>query len=161
MDKKAKQREYNRRYRERNRETILINGRKFTHTEKGKKHRRIIQWKRHGIIADNWEEVYSWYLETETCDICDCILTTGTRNTSSTKCLDHDHSITDSYNIRGVICHSCNCSEGSTHRHVYPRRSGYMFQKTTNGKRFAKYFNTLEEAIAFRDAFDIKDYSLG
>jgi hypothetical protein len=100
-------------------------------------------------------------METKTCDICDCVFATGTQNTYSTKCLDHDHSIKDDYNIRGVICHSCNVSETSTHKHVYPNGKGYRFQKRTKGKLFAKYFGTLEEAIAFRDAFDIKDYSLG
>jgi len=157
MDRK----EYDRKYREKNREKLLEKRREYGQTEKGKKHRRINQWKLQGIIADNWDEVYEWFMETGTCDICDCVLTTGTRNTSSTKCLDHDHSITDSYNIRGVICHSCNCSETSTHRYIRTHGPGYRFQKSIKGKEFYKYFGTLEEAIAFRDAFDIKDYSLG
>ena len=157
MDRKARKREYYLK----NRDTIREKTRKYQQTERGKKSRTIDRWKIRGIIADNWEEVYSWYLETETCDICDCILTTGTRNTSSTKCLDHDHSITDSYNIRGVICQSCNVSETSTHKHIIPNGSGYTFQKSINGKRFWKCFGTLEEAIEFRDAFNLKDYSVG
>ena len=123
MDKKAKQREYKRRYRERHREKIAEKQREYGQTENGMKIRRINNWKRYGIIADSWEEVYAWYLETKTCDICDCVLTEDRRNTSSTKCLDHDHTLKDQYNIRGVICHSCNRSETSTHRHVYPNRS--------------------------------------
>ena len=161
MDRNAERREYMREYHERNRDTILEKQRKYAQTENGKKYLKIGRWKYRGIIADNWEEVYSWYLETERCDICDRALTTDTLNTSSTKCLDHDHSITDDYNIRGVICQGCNSSETSTHKHVYPNRSGYRFHKRTNGKCFTKRFKTLEEAIAFRDAIDIKDYPLG
>ena len=139
MDRK----EIQRRYRERNREKIRERQREYTHTENGKKTRRINQWKRLGIIADNWGEVHAWYMETDTCDICDCVFATGTQNTYSTKCLDHDHSIKDDYNIRGVICQSCNCSEGSTHKHISPNGKGYQFLKSIKGKLFCKHFGTL------------------
>ena len=82
----------------------------YYQTEKGKRSRYRNQWKYKGMIADNWDEVYDWYMETTHCDICSCLLTIGTHNTKSTKCLDHDHTITDDYNIRGVICCSCNSS---------------------------------------------------
>jgi len=159
MDK-ARRKEYDRRYNERNREKIRERHREYYKSENGKKIRRTHEWKLQGIIADSWEEVYSWYMETETCDICDRVLTTGTLNTSSMKCLDHDHSIKDDYNIRGVICHSCNASERSTHKYVYPNGPGYRFQKSIKGKSFCKCFKTLEEAVAFRDAFIYKDYSV-
>ena len=155
--------EYMREYYQKNREKILERQREYNReyqkTEQWEKIRSICRWKRHGIIPDSWDAVYKWYLETERCGICDCVLTTGTRNTTTTKCLDHDHSITDDYNIRGVICISCNSSETSIHKYIAPRSSGYQFQRKINGKKIAKHFKTLEEAIAFRDAFDIKDYS--
>ena len=127
--------------------------RMYSQTDKGKKFRKIATWKQGSIIADNWDEAYEWYKETTSCDICSCLLTTDRYNKATTKCLDHDHSITDDYNIRGVICHSCNASETSEYKHIYPDRNGYSFQKRTNGKYVSKYFKTLEQAIAFRDAF--------
>ena len=142
MDKKAEKREYDRRYRERNREKIAEHQREYGQTENGKKHLRINNWKRHGIIADNWEEVHAWFMEVDTCDICDCVFTRDRYNTSSSKCLDHDHSIKDDYNIRGVICNTCNVSENSEseNRYVYPNGKGHRFQKRTNGKLFSKTF---------------------
>ena len=145
--------EYNRMYHEKNRESIAERQRLYHQTEKWRKVNRIHNWKVNGIIPDNWDEVYTWYMETTHCELCSCLLTTDRNNTATTKCLDHDHSITDDYNIRGVICNSCNASEKSKHKFIYLHKNGYQFQKRGNGKRFSKCFKTLEEAIAFRDAF--------
>ena len=157
MDRKEYMREYFRQYRAKNREKLAEKHRGYYKTENGKKSTKISGWKRRGIIADSWDEVYAWYIETETCDICDRVLTTDRKMTSSTKCLDHDHSIKDDYNIRGVICNTCNVSENSEseNRYVIRFRSGYRFRKSIKGKEFSKCFGTLEEAIAFRDAFRV------
>jgi hypothetical protein len=29
----------------------------------------------------------------------------------TTRCLDHDHSITDRFNVRGVLCGKCNLKD--------------------------------------------------
>jgi len=61
------------------------------------------RWKRQGIRCDEeWDEVDDWYMNTQTCDICDKIF----ENTRD-KCLDHDHHL-EGYNIRGILCQKCN-----------------------------------------------------
>ena len=47
---------------------------------------RISRWKRRGINCDEeWDEVYDWWLNAKTCDICDKEF-----DKSRNKCLDHD-----------------------------------------------------------------------
>ena len=43
---------------------------------------------------------------TNKCDFCQ----TEFKN-STDRCLDHDHDILDSYNIRGILCRSCNIKD--------------------------------------------------
>ena len=50
-------------------------------------------------------------LKTTQCEICEVKLTIDRYTTSTTRCLDHDHSINDRFNIRGVLCHSCNSKD--------------------------------------------------
>lgn len=69
---------------------------------------KISSWKYQGMILkddENWIDIYINYYLTENCENCNRILTEDKRNTSTRKCLDHDH---QTGFIRGVICHSCN-----------------------------------------------------
>ena len=49
--------------------------------------------------------LYELYLKTSRCEYCNCELD---KCSKSRKCLDHDHSITDRFNVRGILCNSCN-----------------------------------------------------
>ena len=81
---------------------------KYRQTPKGIKSRRIYDWKRHGVICDNWNALYDHYLKTSYCDFCRCELTYDKNTTATTKCLDHDHTITNRPNFRNILCNSCN-----------------------------------------------------
>ena len=50
-------------------------------------------------------------LKTTHCEYCNCELTIDRYNTPTTRCLDHNHNITDKFNVRGVLCHSCNVKD--------------------------------------------------
>ena len=71
-------------------------------TPEKKKKIIIYNWKRYGIIC-NYDEMYEKYLNTNTCDFCKKEI-----KMSRNRCLDHDHNITNSYNVRGVLCRRCN-----------------------------------------------------
>ena len=64
------------------------------------------RWKYRGIICDNWENIYRVYMATNKCDFC-----LEPFKDSRDRCLDHDHSILDSYNIRGILCQPCNIKD--------------------------------------------------
>ena len=80
----------------------------YNQTEKFKKSNRISQWKSRGILCFDFDLLYDIFVSTTTCEFCEVELDTSRNRTSTTRCLDHDHSITDKFNIRGVLCHSCN-----------------------------------------------------
>ena len=89
-------------WRDGNKDKVKGNMKEYRHTAQGIKVRRIHTWKWRGMICDDeWDEVYEWYQTTTNCDICDVSLQ-GVK-----RCLDHDHTI-EGYNVRQVLCYSCN-----------------------------------------------------
>ena len=67
---------------------------------------KISIWKSRGIITNDFNNVYDVYINTTNCDYCNKKF----KNTLD-RCLDHDHSIKDNNNIRGIICRPCNTSD--------------------------------------------------
>ena len=83
----------------------------YRQTEQCKKTMRIGKWKSRGIICFDFNLLNDIFVKTIHCEFCNCELTIDKNTTSTTRCLDHDHSITDKFNIRGVLCHSCNTKD--------------------------------------------------
>ena len=83
----------------------------FRQSPEGKKQQRINNWKKQGILCYDFNLLYDLFLSTKNCEFCNCELTTDKRTTRTTRCLDHDHTITDKFNVRGVICNICNITD--------------------------------------------------
>ena len=66
----------------------------------------IEKWKQEGIIIDDYEEFYDYFIIESNCWICNKIY--NTYNVSDFKCLDHDHDLLDEPNIRYICCNYCN-----------------------------------------------------
>jgi hypothetical protein len=95
-------------YLKENKEKISQQKKQYEQTEQGKKKRRINGWQHQGIIFFDYDLLHEIYINTEYCELCNIKLTVGRYTTKTTKCLDHDHSITDYDNVRNIVCHSCN-----------------------------------------------------
>ena len=80
----------------------------YNQTPPAKKSGLITNWKRIGVICDDFDTLYERYLNTKLCEECNVELTTGER-TKNSKCLDHDH---ETGKFRNVLCHACNVKRG-------------------------------------------------
>ena len=100
-----KNKEYYKEYYQKNKEKLNQQKKEYHQTPQGKKSQRISKWKRRGIIC-NYETIYQEYINCECCNFC------GEKfKDSLDRCLDHDHSITDTDNVRAILCRSCNAKD--------------------------------------------------
>ena len=93
-------RAYFKQWREDNQEKV----RAYWKSENGKKVSRIGNWKRIGVVSNDFNELYERYLHTSHCDLCKVELVEGNKQNNK-KCLDHDHQTGE---FRYVICNKCN-----------------------------------------------------
>jgi len=104
MDRK----EYDRLYALKNREKRRLKSAEYYKNNKNNlnvKSMRISKWKQQGILCYDYNLLYKLYSECEKCEYCNIELKGKGRQK---KCLDHDHNITDKFNVRGVLCNVCN-----------------------------------------------------
>lgn len=94
FDKKAWSKEYGKKtkYKEYNK--------KWKKSPAGKKSYTIYNWKRRGLICDNYFELYDKYLLAESCDVCN-----EKFKDTTDRCMDHDH---DTGLFRQFLCRRCN-----------------------------------------------------
>ena len=69
------------------------------------KSQRVCNWKRSGVIHENFDVLYDKYINTKKCELCERDLTIDKRTTSTTRCLDHDHK---TGLFRNIVCNRCN-----------------------------------------------------
>tara|TARA_R110000851_G_scaffold7589_1_gene29391 strand:+ start:87 stop:530 length:444 start_codon:yes stop_codon:yes gene_type:complete len=126
---------------------------------KGHKKHRKCQWKKSGLIMDNFEEIYDRYIHSKCCESCDKIFIK-----SFHRIMDHDH---NTGLFRNVVCHGCNALRrqvilsNTGYQHIskvkncgYSKEYLYRVNIKRNKKDiFSKRAKTLEEAIIFRDNF--------
>ena len=64
------------------------------------KRQMIYNWKRNGLIYDNYNELYEIYIKAMNCQHCNIEF-----SKSNDRCMDHDHS---TGLFRSIVCRSCN-----------------------------------------------------
>jgi len=99
--------QYRKDYYESNKKKYIDRANEYNRNNKEKRHRTQTKsrWKQYGVITDNFDDLYDYYMKTKNCELCSIELTTGKRSNTS-KCLDHCH---ETGKFRNIVCHSCNC----------------------------------------------------
>ena len=91
---------YNKKYKKDNKEKIKEQQKKYDQTPARIKARIIADWKKRGLIHDNYDELYELYLSATNCEVC-----RKEFENSYDKCMDHDH---ETGLFRQILCRRCN-----------------------------------------------------
>ena len=119
-----RKREYQKNYRQNNRDYLLTKEKEqrqnwsderklhertrkqlYYATDRGKMSNAICRWRFLGVKTDDWIALYNRVQDTQHCEECNVELTKDRRNTRTTRVLDHNH---ETGEFRNVLCHVCN-----------------------------------------------------
>ena len=100
------------------------------------KSQMIYNWKKSGLIYDDYDELYDVYINTMECQHCQTEFTE-----KNWRCLDHDHT---TGLFRKIVCHRCNVHDSYI---KYP--TGYTAQEyyQKNKERIKEYNQANKEKI--------------
>ena len=122
------------------------------------------QWKKMGLITDNFDELYNRYIHSSQCELCNKIY-----DKNSNRCLDHCHT---TGKFRNVVCRTCNVNlrkqkfntnTGEQYICKAKNRNNYVFKikiQRNKTKLVDTTKTTLEAAILLRDNFIKENPSL-
>lgn len=90
-------------YQLKNKEKLKLNMREYRkNNPECLKYHTIYDWKRRGVISDNFDKLYNYYLSIHECENCGIELNSGT---GTKKHLDHCH---NTGLFRNILCQTCN-----------------------------------------------------
>tara|TARA_R110000850_G_C9576565_1_gene425621 strand:+ start:42 stop:464 length:423 start_codon:yes stop_codon:yes gene_type:complete len=104
IDNKKQIAENKKQYNIDNKETIVENRKQYR--KNNDKQLTINRWKKYGIIDDDYDGLYDYFITQTNCWICDKVYNKDIKY--DIRCLDHDHDITDDSNVRYICCSYCN-----------------------------------------------------
>jgi len=99
-EKRIRKSERNKKWREKNKEKIKEYDKKYKKSPQGKKSNIILEWKRRGLVHEDYDALYETYLQTNECNVCKKVF-----KTSFERCMDHDHT---TGLFRQILCRNCN-----------------------------------------------------
>jgi len=97
-----KRKEYHKKY---NKQHYKNNPEYYT-SDKRIKLNRISNWRSYGVISEDYDKLYEYYLSIQECENCGIELN---QDEYTRKCLDHCHT---TGKFRNILCHCCNVSRG-------------------------------------------------
>ena len=107
-DNKEKIAEKNKKYYQENTVKITEYNKKYNQAEEGKKSKRISRWKQSGVISEDFDALYDYYLIVDKCEECNIELVEVGAGANK-KCLNHDHT---TGLFRDILCNGCNIKRG-------------------------------------------------
>jgi len=77
----------------------------YRQTQKGKRSRKISDWKRRGLVSKDYNLLYNNYLKSTNCEECGVEYGKYKDGTGTWKCMDHNH---ETGLFRNYLCNTCN-----------------------------------------------------
>tara|TARA_R110000823_G_scaffold58549_2_gene140892 strand:- start:33 stop:545 length:513 start_codon:yes stop_codon:yes gene_type:complete len=96
-------------YRENNKEARNKASREYSYSPIGQRKSTIKNWKRYGILSDNYDKLYDNYLKSSNCEECGVVYGKIGDGSNTWKCCDHDH---ETGLFRNFLCNKCNIKRG-------------------------------------------------
>jgi len=104
LDNLEKKKAFDKEYYLKNKEKIIANSKIYNNTLFGKKSNITSKWRQRGLITEDIDKLYEYYLSIEECENCGIELNQkGDFNTK--KCMDHCH---QTGQFRNILCNLCN-----------------------------------------------------
>ena len=110
-------------------------------SKKGIKSARLCQWKKHGLIAINYDIIFDRWWYSSHCENCKCEY-----SKDNVKCMDHDH---DTGLFRNILCNRCNSNlnirNSSGIPNIYWRndRNSWEYKRKIKGITYSKTHKNL------------------
>ena len=95
---------YNKQYEIDNKEKKAARSKKYR--EDNHKNIIIYNWKYQGIIDDDYDLLYEYFITQTNCWICDKVYNNDI--VADRRCLDHDNTLLNEPNVRYICCWNCN-----------------------------------------------------
>ena len=106
LDNLEKKKAFDKEYYLKNKEKIIANNKIYNKTLFGKKSNITSKWRQRGLITEDIDKLYDYYLSVEECEHCGIELD---EDEATKKCMDHCH---QTGQFRNILCKSCNTSRG-------------------------------------------------
>ena len=108
---REKTKDYNKAYYQENVEKIKAYDKLYRqeNIERYKKTDAIYNWKRSGLICDDYDKLYELYLQSTHCEECGCKYSIYGDGVGRFRCMDHCHT---TGLFRNFLCHTCNLRRG-------------------------------------------------
>ena len=103
-EQKASRKEYARLYNEKNKQKRKEFYRVHNQKPEIKKARKINEWKRRGLITEDYDAIHTKWSEATHCEDCNINFDEAT-TINYNKCMDHCHATGE---FRAILCHPCN-----------------------------------------------------
>tara|TARA_R110000823_G_scaffold283566_1_gene401726 strand:- start:245 stop:673 length:429 start_codon:yes stop_codon:yes gene_type:complete len=135
---------------------------KYKMSETAKKRMKCQSWVKHGLIHNDIDELYEYYLNVKNCETCQIPLISGRYNRSNTRTMDHNHNTGE---FRNVLCQRCNTrlKLNNTSGYIgvckwYDARGFtlFQFQSFKDGKRYRKCSIYLHKVLVYKFIFNLK-----
>ena len=104
------------------------------------KYLTIYNWKKSGLICDDYNALYETYIETMECQHCQ---TEFTKN--NCRCLDHDHT---TGLFRKIVCNRCNSGDSYINYPLgYTKKEYYQANKEKISEREKEYYQANKDKL--------------